>query len=135
MLLLRCVFILLISSREVTSARKLPKSPEEIENLMVEKSRGVKVILPPGVAVTQSGQIIQCTTGSGQQPVLIFQQPQTQSIAQITAASSVDQSIPRQTIISSQAMGPSNSIKPVVCQQENIYGMHLCLLTDLFSLI
>nr|CAH8829657.1 unnamed protein product [Trichobilharzia regenti] len=80
-----------------------------------------RVILPPGVAVTQSGQIIQCTTGSGQQPVLIFQQPQTQSIAQITAASSVDQSIPRQTIISSQAMGPSNSIKPVVCQQENIY--------------
>ncbi|CAH8832045.1 unnamed protein product [Trichobilharzia szidati] len=80
-----------------------------------------RVILPSGVAVTQSGQIIQCTTGSGQQPVLIFQQPQTQSIAQITAASSVDQSIPRQTIISSQAMGPSNSIKPVVCQQDNIY--------------
>ncbi|CAH8454867.1 unnamed protein product [Schistosoma rodhaini] len=79
-----------------------------------------RVFLPSGVAVTQSGQIIQCTTGSGQQPVLIFQQPQSQNTSQITSLSSADQSLSRQSIISSQTMGSSTSIKPG-CQQDGVY--------------
>ncbi|CAH8463852.1 unnamed protein product [Schistosoma haematobium] len=79
-----------------------------------------RVFLPSGVAVTQSGQIIQCTTGSGQQPVLIFQQPQSQNTSQITSLSSADQSLSRQSIINSQTMGSSTSIKPS-CQQDGIY--------------
>ncbi|KAK4472564.1 hypothetical protein MN116_003804 [Schistosoma mekongi] len=79
-----------------------------------------RVILPSGVSVTQSGQIIQCTTGSGQQPVLIFQQPQSQTISQITPLSSIDQSLSRQTVINSQPIGSSTSIKPS-CQQDGIY--------------
>ncbi|CAH8488465.1 unnamed protein product [Heterobilharzia americana] len=80
-----------------------------------------RVILPSGVTVTQSGQIIQCTTGSGQQPsVLIFQQPQSQSMSQITSVSSVDQSLSRQAVINAQATGPSGSLKPG-CQQDNVY--------------
>ncbi|CAH8461459.1 unnamed protein product [Schistosoma curassoni] len=79
-----------------------------------------RVFLPSGVAVTQSGQIIQCTTGSGQQPVLIFQQPQSQNTSQINSLSSADQSLSRQSIINSQTMGSSTSIKPS-CQQDGIY--------------
>ncbi|VDP55366.1 unnamed protein product [Schistosoma margrebowiei] len=86
-----------------------------------EHSRHEKaVFLPSGVAVTQSGQIIQCTTGSGQQPVLIFQQPQSQNTSQITSLSSGDQSLSRQSIINSQTMGSSTSIKPG-CQQDGVY--------------
>ncbi|CAI2724684.1 unnamed protein product [Schistosoma spindalis] len=79
-----------------------------------------RVFLPSGVTVTQSGQIIQCTTGSGQQPVLIFQQPQSQNTSQITSLSSADQSLSRQSIINSQTMGSSTSIKSG-CQQDGVY--------------